>query len=79
MIEDYAKTMREFKNSKAIELIKEAQALEDYVALEEDRLKAQGLPLLDYYCELLTEAAGLRVLADDIEAGRISESELEDA
>ena len=70
--------MREFKNKKAIELLKEAKALEEYVEKESQKLKEQGLPLLDYYCELLTEAASLRVLADDIEDGRISEAELED-
>ena len=69
--------MRDFKKLKAIKLIQEAQAIEDFVEKESQKLKARGLPLLDYYCELLTEAAGLRVLADDIEDGRISESELE--
>ena len=71
--------MRKFTNPKAIELIKEAQALEEFVESEEKKLIKQGLPLLEYYCELLTEAAGLRVLADDIEDGRISEAELKDA
>ena len=33
------------------------------------KLAEKGLPLLDYYQELLTEAAGLRVLADEIEDG----------
>lgn len=68
--------MRDFKKPKAIELIKEAQALEDFVKAEEQKLIKQGLPLLEYYCELLTEAAGLRVLADDIEDGIISEAEI---
>lgn len=46
--------MRKFTNPKAIELFHQAQALEDYVASETEKLRKQGLPLLDYYCELLT-------------------------
>ena len=65
--------MRNFTNPEAIKLIKEAQQIEDFVAIEEEKLKEQGLPLLDYYGELLTEAAGLRILADDIEDGVVSE------
>mgnify|MGYP003292711121 CR=1 FL=1 len=70
--------MKNYKNSKAIECIKEAQAIEEFVAAETQKLQEKGLPFLDYYCELMTEAAGLRVLADDIEDGLISVEELND-
>ena len=69
----------DFKNPKAIELIREAEAIEAYVHAEIERLLKAGLPMLEYHGELLTEAAGLRVLVDDVELGIISEDELEDA
>ncbi len=68
--------MREFKNPKAIELMQEAQALEDYVVSKEAELEQNGLPFPEYYSELLTEAAGLRVLADAVEDGSVFEDEL---
>ena len=67
--------MREFTNPKALELYIEAQHLEH----EATQLIATGKILSDRYAELMTEAAGLRVLADDIEDGINSEDELEDA
>ena len=68
--------MREFKNPKAIELMQEAQAIEDYVASKEYELVEKNLPWPEYYSELLTEASGLRVLADDVEDGIISAEEV---
>ena len=67
--------MRKFTNPKSIELVEHARALEE---------EAAGLPIygslsINNYGELMTTAAGLRVLADDLEDGLISEEELEDA
>jgi len=68
--------MRKFTNTKAIELFNKAQAIEKYVT----SLIAESETLLPDRCaELMTEAAGLRVLADDLEDGLISEEELEGA
>lgn len=68
--------MRKFTNPKAIELFNEAQSIERHVASE----IAEGKTLFpDRYAELMTEAAGLRVLADDVEDGVISDEELEGA
>lgn len=61
--------MREFKNPKAIELLEEAQALEDFVASKEQELERNNEPWADIYFDMLAQAAGLRVQADDIEAG----------
>jgi len=71
--------MIRYTNPKAIELLKEAQRLEDFVASKEPELERKNLPFPNHYLDILTEAAGLRVLADDIEAGIISEEDLEDA
>lgn len=67
--------MRKFTNSKAIALYLQAQELEK----EAETLIVAGKIMSNQYCELMTEAAGLRVLADDIEDGIISEEELKDA
>lgn len=68
--------MRKFTNPKAIEIFNEAEEIENYV----NSAIAEGRELLpDRYAELKTEAAGLRVLADDIEDGVIFEDELEGA
>ena len=67
--------MRNFINPKAIELYKQAQATEKEAA----DLLVVGPITSNRYGELMTEAAGLRVLADDIEDGIISVEELEDA
>lgn len=68
--------MRKFTNPKAIELYNQAEEIENYV----NSVIAEGKTLLpDRYAELMTEAAGLRTLADDVEDGAISEEELEGA
>ena len=67
--------MRKFTNPKAIELVERAHALEE----EATRLSVFGSILINNYGELMTMAAGLRVLADDLEDGLISEEELKDA
>ena len=66
--------MRVFTNPKALELYYEAEILEQ----EARNLIVNRTILPDRYAELMTEAAGLRVLADDIEDGIISEETLED-
>ena len=67
--------MRNFTNSKAIELYERAKAVEK----EAQELIINGRITVNGYGDLMTEAAGLRVLADDVEAGVISEEELEGA
>ena len=67
--------MRDFTNPKAVELYNQAQELEK----ETESLMVVGSITPDRYCELMTEAAGLRVLADDVEDGVISEDELKGA
>lgn len=67
--------MRKFTNPKAIELYELAQETEK----EAEELIVNGRILANRYCELMTEAAGLRALADDVEDGIISEEELEGA
>lgn len=67
--------MREFTNPKAIELYKQAQAAEK----EAQELIVNGRITVNGYGDLMTEAAGYRVLADDVEDGIISEEELEGA
>lgn len=67
--------MRNFTSPKAIELFKQAQAIE-----KDATVRAEAGDILPCsYADLMTEAAGLRVLADDIEDGVISEEELEGA
>lgn len=67
--------MREFTSPKAVELYMEAQELER----QAETLVARGSTTVSQYGELMTEAAGLRALADDIEDGIISEDELKGA
>lgn len=67
--------MRNFTNPKAIELYEQAQEAEK----EAEALIVSGRITLNRYGELMTEAAGLRVLADDVEDGIISVEELEGA
>lgn len=67
--------MREFTNPKAIELVEQARTLEE----EAYGLSIYGSLSANNYGELMTTAAGLRVLADDLEDGLISEDELEGA
>ena len=68
--------MREFTNPKAIQLYNQAEEIENYVNSAID----EGKTLLpERFAELMTEAAGLRCLADDLEDGLISEDELEGA
>ena len=67
--------MREFTNTKAMQLYTEAQELEKQAEV----LIVSGSTTISQYGELMTEAAGLRVLADDIEDGIISEDELKGA
>ncbi len=61
--------MKEFKNPKAIELLQEAQALEDFVASKEKELERNNEPWPDIYLDMLAQAASFRSQADDIEAG----------
>ena len=69
--------MREFKNSKARELFLQSLKLDDEVRkMEQEDIKNYGT-VFDFTLELGTEAAGLRVLADDIEDGIIDEEEIE--
>ena len=60
--------MRKFTNPKAIELYVLAQETER----EAEELIVNGQISSNRYCELMTEAAGLRVLADDVEDGIIT-------
>jgi len=73
--------MRNFTNPKAIELYKTAEANEAFVREweEKNNMTRENPCLPDIIMDLLTEAAGLRVLADDIEDGIISIEELEGA
>ena len=70
--------MKKFKNPKALALLKEAKEIEEFVAAKEPELERNNMPFSEYDLELLTRAAGLAVLAEDIEEGVISEDELED-
>jgi len=68
--------MREFKNSKARELFLESLRL-DNIAYEKQNKEIKQLGVaLDTTLDIFTEAAGLRVLADDIEDGLIDEDEI---
>ncbi len=73
--------MREFTNPKAKELYEAAESNEAYVREWEEKncIDRENPYVPDTFLELLTEAAGLRCLADDIEDGIISEEELEGA
>ena len=70
--------MRKFTNPKAIELIERSRWMENYVREYEQKncIDRENAFCPDFIQEMLTEAAGLRVLADDIEDGVISEDEL---
>lgn len=74
-------SMRTFNNPKAIELYKMAEANEAYVREweERNRMNRENAYIPDTIMDLLTEAAGLRALADDVEDGIISVDELEGA
>lgn len=71
--------MREFKNSKARELFLESLKLEEIAKeRQEQEIKQIGAAIGENgSSEIFTEAAGLRVLADDIEDGLIDEDEIE--
>jgi len=69
--------MREFKNSKARELFLESLKLDEIAKSKVDEeVKTLGVAL-DTTLDTFTEAAGLRVLADEIEDGLIDEDEIE--
>ena len=63
--------MKKFKNPKAIELLEEAQQLEDFVASKEPELERNNMPMPELYLDMLFQAASLRVRADQIEEGLI--------
>lgn len=68
--------MRNFKKEKARELFIASLRLdEEREEIEKQELKENGV-VSQYTLELRTEAAGMRVLADDIEDGFIEETEL---
>ena len=69
--------MREFKNSKARELFLESLKLDEIAKRKVDEeVKTLGVAL-DTTLDIFTEAAGLRVLADEIEDNLIDEDEIE--
>ena len=69
--------MREFKNPKARELFLESLKLDRQAdEMEDKEIKEIGIAL-NTSAEIHTEAAGLRVLADDIEDGLVDENEIE--
>ena len=67
--------MREFKNKKARELFLESLRLEK-IAVERQKEEIEESGVTMQSSELFTEAAGLRVLADDIEDGFIYEKDI---
>lgn len=68
--------MRNFKKEKARELFIASLNLdEECKRMEEQDLQENGV-VSQYTLELRTEAAGMRVIADDIEDGLIEETEL---
>lgn len=70
--------MKEFKNPKAQELYLASLELEyEASKLAEEEIREVGCVLDNGSCELYTQAAGLRVMADDIEAGVLTEEEYE--
>ena len=73
--------MKGFTSPKAIELIAESRCLEEYVSEYEKQrgIDRDNAICPDFILEMLTTAAGLRALADDLEDGLISEEELEGA
>ena len=69
--------MRDFKNSKARELFLESLKLDEIAKRKVDEeVKTLGVAL-DKTLDIFTEAAGLRVLADEIEDSLIDEDEIE--
>lgn len=69
--------MREFKNPKARELFLESLKLDRQAdEMEDKEIKETGIAL-NTSVEIHTEAAELRVLADDIENGFVDENEIE--
>lgn len=69
--------MREFKNENARKLFLESLEL-DKIADKKAKQEMKELGVItNYTCELKTEAAGLRTLADDLEDGMICEDEIE--
>lgn len=69
--------MKEFKNSKARELFLESLKLDKIAKRKVDEEVETLGAALDTTLDIFTEAAGLRVLADDIEDGLIDEDEIE--
>ena len=69
--------MRGFQNPKARELfLKSLELDKEAYEMEDKEIKATGITL-DTSAEIHTQAAGLRVLADDIEDGFVDENEIE--
>lgn len=73
--------MREFTNPKAKELIEKSCWMENYVREYEQKncIDRENAFCPDFIIEMMSEAAGLRCLADDLEDGLITEEELEGA
>ena len=71
--------MREFKNLKARELFLESLRLDEIARkTQEKEIKQLGVAIGENGSgEIFTEAAGLRILADDIEDGLIDEDEID--
>lgn len=69
--------MREFKNPKARELFLASLKLDkEAYEMENKEIQETGIAL-NTSAEIHTQAAGLRVLADDIEDGLVDENEIE--
>lgn len=69
--------MREFTNAKARELFLVSLKLDKEACEMEDKEIKETGTTLDISAEIHTQAAGLRVLADDIEDGLVDENEIE--
>lgn len=70
--------MKEFKNPKAQELYLASLELEiEASMIAEEEMKQVGCVLDNGSCEMFMQAAGLRVMADDLEAGLLTEEEYE--
>lgn len=66
-----------FKNNKARELFLESLRIDEEADKRiQEEVEELGV-CLDTTMEMKTEAAGMRILADDIEKGIISEDEIE--
>lgn len=69
--------MREFTTAKARELFLASLKLDrEADEIEDKEIKETGIAL-NTSAEIHTQAAGLRVLADDIEDGLVDENEIE--